>query len=595
LTIPYLYAKEVVNVCAIVFLILAILFISSFVPSATLFHFDSINKITSTNDGPYQQVFATKTLDCSDVDSSKYGRCDTDIDRKEKGYKDCYVSLLDPLCISLQKTSVKNSLSSSEEAKISMDIEQLLRCGNQKCVNQSNDPNVDGQPESLLVATQEVNVESKASSKADFDVDFEIEQKSNGKGQNNMFQDNIANQKFLILADDHSAVDADGRGKDVQFEIKQKNDRCNNTSCFNTANQGYNFIAADFSEIDVSSNTGLKSLQKNNGCDDNDGDFTIECSNVSNQILSIAAIDSAFVKYDSLGSNDAFQTNNCDFGIFGCKNSADTTVAIGSTGTSVVNLDNTVQDVKQTNTCVNLNSNGINNGDDKYGCLNIASVNLAALSAEDGRINGMGSQTAIQSNSCDNADCKNVADLLVGFGLATDATNPVEGTLNMFYTQNVMQSNQCNLGSNCVNFAQVWDFGFADDDAVVNSAAYQKVAQTNTCSTNQNCANIGLVINNAFGADSAQVTGVSSQSLTQSCNSLSGPNCININTVVNSGRGVNDVVLNYATVQNIDSPTDGSGTASITISRESGTETLQPIFQFQNGDICRIDGSSICP
>jgi hypothetical protein len=581
-------------VCGIASLTVVILFISSFF-ALSLFHLDSSNKITSNIASNYQKAFAVETLDCSEVDSSKHGSCHTDIDRKEKGYKDCYVSLLDPLCISNQKTSVKNSLSSSEEAKISMDIEQLLRCGNERCLNESNNPNLDGQPESLLVASQEVNVESKASSKVDFDVDFEIDQKSNGKGQKNMFQDNIASQQFFILADDHSAVDADGRGKDVQFEIKQKNDRCADTMCFNTANQGYNFIASDFSEIDVSSNTGLKSVQKNNGCVDNDGDFTIECSNISNQILSIAAVDNAFVKYDSLGSNDARQSNNCDFGIFGCKNSADITVAIGSTGTSLVNLDNTVQDVKQTNNCVNLNSNGINSGDDKYGCLNEASVNLAALSAEDGSINAMGSQTAIQSNSCDNADCKNVADMLVGFGLATDGTNPVEGTLNAFYTQNVMQSNQCNLGSNCVNFAQVYDFGFADDDAVVNSASYQKVTQTNTCSINQNCANIGLVINNAFGADSAQVTGVSSQSLSQSCNSLSGANCININTVVNSGRGINDVVLNYATVQNIDGPTDGSGQATITISRESGTETLAPIFQFQNGGICRIDGSNVCP
>jgi hypothetical protein len=578
-----------------VFGTIATVLIVSFISSIVLFDFHLSNDIITSAGMHYQQAFAINSLDCSDVDSSKYGRCDTDLDRKEKGYKDCYVSLLDPLCISIQKTSVKNSLSSSEEAKISMDIEQLLRCGNEKCINQSNDPALDGQPESLMGATQNVNVESKASSKVDFDVDLEIDQKSNGKGQNNMFQDNIANQEFFILADGNSVVDTDGRGKDVQFEIKQKNDKCDDTKCFNNANEEYNMIASDFSEIDVSSNTGLKSIQKNNGCDDTNGDFTIECSNISDQKLSISTLDDAFVKYDTLGSNDVYQTNNCDFGTFGCNNSAETTVAIGSIGTSQVNLDNTVQDLKQTNNCVNLNSNGINNGNDIYGCVNIAAVNLAAISEQDGSINGMGSQTAIQSNSCDNADCKNVADMLVGFGLATDGTNPVDGTLNAVYMQNVLQSNQCNLGSNCVNFAQVYDFGFADDDAVVNSASYQQVSQTNACSTNQNCANIGLVINNAFGADSAQVTGISSQSLTQSCTSLSGPNCININTVVNSGSGINDVVLNYATVQNINNPTDGSGTASITISRTSGTETLQPVFQFQNGEICHIDGSNVCP
>lgn len=591
---PYSYTKDKFKRRSVVRMIIVTVFMISFISLVSLFGFQLNEKISSVGWGQFQEAYAIKDLDCSAVDSSKYGKCDTDTDRKEKGYKDCYVSLLDPLCISLQKTSVKNSLSSSEEAKISMDIEQLLRCGNEKCLNRSNNPNLNGQPESLMVAGQDVNVESKASSRVDFDIDMDIEQKSNGKGQNNIFQGNIAEQTFFVLADGNAEVDADGRGKDARFEIKQKNDRCDDSYCLNNATQQYAMLASGFSEVDVSSNTGLKSIQRNNGCDDTDGDFTIRCINESAGRLLIAASDNSLVKYDTLGSNDIYQTNNCDFGTFGCKNDAETTAAVGSLGTSQVNLDNTVQDVRQSNNCVNLNSDGINNGDG-LGCLNFATLNLAAISEDDGKINAMGSQTASQSNSCDNADCQNIADMLVGLGLATDGENPVSGTLNAQYHQDVKQYNQCNLGSNCVNAAQVYNFGFADDDAVVNSMSYQKVTQTNTCSNNQNCLNFAFVANNVFGKDSAQVTGISSQSLTQSCTSLSGPNCINSNIVINSGSGVNDVVLNYATVQNINGPTDGSGQASITISRSSGSETLAPIFQFQNGEICHIDGSTVCP
>ncbi|HEU5120357.1 MAG TPA: hypothetical protein VFT71_05170, partial [Candidatus Nitrosocosmicus sp.] len=396
MTIPYSYIKEKINMCSMIFLTIATVFAASFISSITLFDFSFTDKITtgSISGAPYQEAFAIIDLDCSDVDSSKYGSCDTDVDRKEKGYKDCYVSLLDPLCISNQNTSVKNSLSRSEEAKISMDIEQLLRCGNEKCLNQSNNPELDGQPESLMVAAQDVNVQSLGSSEVDFDVDMNIEQKSNGKGQSNMFQDNIANQRFLILADDNAEVDADGRGKDARFEIKQKNDRCDDSYCLNNATQQYTMIASDFSEVDVSSNTGLKSIQRNNGCDDTNGDFTIQCVNESVGRLSIATSDNAFVKYDTLGSNDIYQTNNCDFGTFGCKNYGETTTAIGSIGTSQVNLDNTNKDIKQTNNCVNLNSNGIGPKPDQLGCLNTATVILAASSEDDGIINGMGSQTA---------------------------------------------------------------------------------------------------------------------------------------------------------------------------------------------------------
>jgi hypothetical protein len=621
-------------------------------------------------------------LNCKQVDDRSNGRCDISRDISEKHYRDC---IKDINCFATKTVNVQNTLSSSEQAKIDIDLQQLINCGNEDCLNLINEQ------EAFNEAIQQVDVISGGDSKVDFDIDFEMSQTSDGSGQAVFGQDNIGVQQFFINAQDDAFVDTDGNGKDVRFEMDQTNDECDGAYCLNQASQRYNLQAIGTSEIDVNSNTGFNVNQLNNGCDEDDDVSTDEvtCTNYSDQQLNIATSGSSSAEYDSSGLSTTEQTTNCDFGIQDCNNYAESFVNIGAADESQVTLDDIEQDVYQDIDC--------DNGDKTF-CDNTANVNLGVVASLDGEIDAEGSQVAYQSSECDGAsNCDNTGDMFVGLGINNIGLSPVTGTIDTDYNQELIQTaddcfdsncansaimwyfanakddstltsssdqeitqtfdcnnqnclnsafivnnafsdgsssvevdgtqdldqtnncadasrcinsasivsditasgtssidsdftqvvdqyNACTNGANCANDATVEYFVTAQDGAIITIDSYQRITQTNTCSTGQNCVNTGTLTNNVFASGTAQLDADSTQILRQTCNTSSGPNCLNDNTVTTSGTATNNAILNYVTAQNIQ-PSDGSGIASITVSRSSGTSNVGTISQTSNGDI----------
>ncbi|HSF00960.1 MAG TPA: hypothetical protein VLA48_08715, partial [Nitrososphaeraceae archaeon] len=385
-------------------------------------------------------------LNCSQVDASSYGRCDIDRDISEEGFRDCVNNVN---CFATQTVNVQNTLRSSEEAKIHLDLEQYLNCGNPDCLN------VDNQQEAFNIANQRVAVTSAGSSVVDFDVDAHMNQRSDGEGQEVYIQDNTGTQEFLINAANSANVDADGDGNDVEFRMDQFNDECDNSDCSNSASQQYEVLAQGTSRVDISSDTGFTVNQLNNGCDnfDNQGlTDEVRCFNSSTQELNIltpnpssTTTNRATVIYDTLGPSTTEQTTDCEFGDINCANTAESFVNIGAIGTSRVDMDDIEQDVSQYIDC----DNGVG-----MDCQNQAFLNVAVQAESDGIINvNQGSQTATQSSSCDDdADCIQIADLFVGLGVDAGGINAVTGTLNTNYNQEVTQIADCEDAS-CTNNA----------------------------------------------------------------------------------------------------------------------------------------------
>ena len=135
----------------------------------------------------------------------------------------------DGICIASQSAAFNNINDNGDESeKVEQDILQILNCGDSDCEQFAS-------PESILQASQDVDVDSLENSRVDFDVDMEIKQESDGEGQDNMFQNNYGSQLFRVLAEDTSTVDADGDGKDVRFTMTQTNDECDDSFCENNA------------------------------------------------------------------------------------------------------------------------------------------------------------------------------------------------------------------------------------------------------------------------------------------------------------------------------------------------------------------------
>ena len=139
-----------------------------------------------------------------------------------------------------------------------------------------------GDPEAFLEGGQNVVVESFDDSVVDFDVDMKAKQQVDGKGQPPFPQNLLSHQDFFITALDEAEIDADGDGKDVELIIDQNNDKCDDATCDNVAVQEYYLFASGTSKIDISSDQGFKATQKNNGCDDVDGDINdVICNNTA--------------------------------------------------------------------------------------------------------------------------------------------------------------------------------------------------------------------------------------------------------------------------------------------------------------------------
>ena len=193
-------------------------------------------------------------LNCREVDSRSHGECVKDRHISKEGFRDCVNARN---CFATQTVNVQNSLSSSEKAIIDIDLQQLLNCGNENCLNINN------QQEAFNDAFQDVSVTSGGNSVVDFDVDFEMSQTSDGGDKNVLAQDNSGHQNFIINAQNNAFVDTNGNDNDVEFVMDQINDECENSFCFNEAFQSYNLQASGTSQIDVNSNTGLNVNQLN--------------------------------------------------------------------------------------------------------------------------------------------------------------------------------------------------------------------------------------------------------------------------------------------------------------------------------------------
>lgn len=483
-------------------------------------------------------------------------------------------------CIAAQNVIRSNAIvSSGEDVKIELDINQLLNCGDPDCLQFGNDP------ESQFTAHQLVQTASAGSSIVDYDVDMEINQESDGSGQDNMAQNNFGRQGFFIDASNTAKVLADGDGKDVRFTMTQTNDECDDSYCENKASQYYDLVASGNTKIDVTHNSGFNVEQTNNGCDDRDVDFEIDCTNYAEQGLDISTSGTGYasVFYDSKDpdddTNDIVQTNNCDFGDFDCYNEAYTYVDIGAVGTSKVHFDDVVQDVSQGNNCEDLFTDTINYDD--TGCgnyldmeLNIDTASTNGLVTHEGD-NPTHIQEGTQKNTCDNADCLNKGYMNVDIGQG----NAVDGILKTDYKQQLSQSNECTTEADCSNYAKLLYTAFSDGGATVTSVSNQAVTQSNNCHYGASCANIGYLTNNVLGSGTAKLTETTNQVLTQSCNeSGSGDSCLNLNTLYTSGTATNGAVLSYTANQNINTA-DADGTASINIVRNSGTSNLGTITQ----------------
>src|SRR5688500_18216294 len=85
--------------------------------------------VISTFSSMQQDAYA---LNCKQVDDRSNGRCDVSRDISEKHYRDC---IKDINCFATKTVNVQNTLSSSEQAKIDIDLQQLVNCGNEDCLN----------------------------------------------------------------------------------------------------------------------------------------------------------------------------------------------------------------------------------------------------------------------------------------------------------------------------------------------------------------------------------------------------------------------------------------------------------------------------
>jgi hypothetical protein len=463
---------------------------------------------------------------------------------------------------------------SGEDVKVERDIVQLLNCEDSDCFDNSD-----------FYALQEVETSSATTAVVDYDVDMEINQESDGRGQDDMDMNNYGEQGFFVTASNTAKVLADGDGKDVRFTMTQTNDECDDTFCGNEAYQYYDLIASGNTKIDVTHNSGFNVEQTNNGCDDRDVDFEIDCTNYAEQGLDISTSGTGYasVFYDSKDpdddTNDIVQTNNCDFGDFDCYNTAYTYVDIGAVGTSKVHFDDVVQDVSQGNNCEDLFTDTINYDDTGCGnylnmALNIDTASTNGLVTHEGD-NPTHIQEATQTNTCNNADCFNDGEMYVNIGQG----NAVDGILKTDYKQQLSQSNGCTTGADCSNYAKLLYTAFSDGGATVTSVSNQAVTQSSNCHYGASCANIGYLTNNVFGSGTAKLTETTNQVLQQSCNeSGSSDSCLNLNTLYTSGTATSTAVLSYTANQNINSA-DADGTASINIVRNSGTSNLGTISQ----------------
>lgn len=564
---------------------------------------------------PIQEVDA---LDCAQVDASRYGECDIDRDTSDDGFRDCNVVR----CTASQTVFVQNSLNSNEEAKINIDLEQLLNCGNPNCLNNAN------QQEAFNVADQEVDVRSGGSSIVDFDVDMEMSQKSDGEndGAERVFaQDNLGYQGFFITASNNAFVDVDGDDNDAEFVMDQFNDRCTDTTCTNDALQYYDLVAQGRSIIDVSSDTGFEVNQLNDGCDDADGFQTdVTCTNISEQGLDIDTLNPtsgtnrASVTWDTLDRSTTVQENDCRIGInlidctneadsyaqivaggssivdvddaeqdtnqlidcdqgsMTCDNNADSFISIGTRDTSRVNIDAAEQDVEQSIECGSI-------GDDidcgfNRGLENEAVLNLAVAASLDGVVNAEGSQVADQSINCVESNCENHADMFVGLGFnpTTSGADDVTGTLNSEYSQLVHQEANCNDDANCNNLMTMYYFATALDGSIVNSESDQQSSQITNCD-DRNCNNVGTMTNNVFASNTARLNADSTQSLTQLCDNTSTGSCNNTNFQTTNTRAIGTAQFTTVTSQTVNNGPGGGGdgTQNINLQRSTGTHFVE--------------------
>jgi hypothetical protein len=546
--------------------ILSVLLVTFSITSMQILGINNNEKMTLIQEAS-AEVSITKDID-------KEGDCDED----------------PALCVATQTITRSNAANNGDEdVKIDLDIDQLLECGDSDCIT-----NVGGF-EAKLDAKQTVQTASGGNSRVDYDVDMEIDQDTDGDGQDYMKQNSKGEQLFKVIASDTATVDADGDGKDVRFTMTQTNDECDDSFCDNGANQYYNFLASGGSKIIADHNSGFNVVQTNNGCDDDDGDFTISCVNKSLQGLDIQTSGTtAQVFYDSLDpdddTNDVIQTNNCDFGIYDCVNDAAVNTFIKASDTSKVTFDDVVQDVSQNNNCEDLKTDTITPGNrpstapyTSTGCGNKLDMDLSIYASLDGVVTHEGDnptheQEASQSNECDNADCFNVGIMSVALG---SAGNPVDGLLKTDYTQDLNQQNDCTTQASCFNYGEMKYTAFSDGSAKVTSVSNQDLTQSNNCHNGANCANFGTLNNNILASGTATLTATANQDLTQSC-SKSGGACLNNNILTTSGTATGTAILSYTANQNIDAFNHNDAGAqmnTITANFASGTHNLGTISQ----------------
>jgi len=553
--------------------------------------------------------------DCKTIDGKSNAECKQVQDRNDGSYDNCKTSSTANNCKINQKVAVSNNFVNSEtEAKIYQEVNSLVDCDYSAsyCLARTfND------------ATQNVDVKTYKESTTgvkgaiDFDIDQKATQKIATDGQDRFVSKNTLNQNFLATAkpstgatsSNTATIDADGSDAHIDMYATQFNDECDDSTCTNTGTQTYDLQANGRSSIDASSNQGLQLYQTNNGCDDTDsGTVTIDCINNSNQLVRLVSGNpqstttgvvpnsDASIKFDTLGNMEVDQDNNCDFGQYDCRNTADTQVQVSALGTSNIKMDNIVQNVDSTNNCDDLNtalSTSSTNPSFNIGCENVATVFSLANSAGDGSITVTeGIQDAYQLNDCDNAACKNAVTLFAGLGASTTGgIDPVTGDVVADYSQESDQINECGGTANCQNQLQILYSAIAKDGAsgagYIESTSDQSAYQANYC-YDQNCANSGILTNTVFAPTGSEVYSTVSQDLYQVCTTSSGPNCQNVNSLTISGSAVNNAFLAYTASQDIDNT---SGTtqppASISYSATATNTpyTPQPVTQQTPGTI----------
>jgi len=528
-------------------------------------------------------------LTCAQVDASPDGTCVTNTDRSDEGFRDCNVGATNcvfaPNLINRPASSVnvQNNLGPDEEAKINLDLKQLLNCdGESACKFNSKN-----------TATQTVRAIDPVgtpNSILDFDFDAHMTQINDNEGQDHAKNDNTGRQTFDIEAAGSSTIDADSKGKDVVFVMDQENRECDDVTCKNDATQTYDLDSSGSSTIDVSSTidevngesiNGFDVNQLNDGCDIRDGaSGVVKCTNTATQLLKIDTANSAVVTWDSQNHDDTiYQENDCDFGDHDCTNTANVGVVgttttdqrrgIDASGTSQITMDDMVRDVDQFLDCDDQTTRD---------CSNTANIETDAQAIGDGVINAEGSQEVDQYSNCnDNAGCINTATLRVGLGeqistAGVESLNAVDGELNADYRQHADQTNECERSANCQNIATINYFATAKDSATVNSISDQEIIQSNTCARTQNCVNTGTLSNNVFASGTSTLNGDTTQTLEQRCTTANSNNCLNTNTETTRGSAIGSSILTYQNTQNIFNPT---GTTQPTVSASfssSGTQ-----------------------